>query len=152
MIISVAKIKGPVHRDVVIDRIRGCYDIGSVRGSTRVKVEEAITKSISEGLKTQGSFIWYEDEQLDRKPRSPAGKNMEQVAPRELKETIINVVTRISGAPQKDLINEVARKLGFDRTGGKIVDILITAIAELIGDSKLMESFNMIRANSVRES
>ena len=49
MVTLVADLEGPVHKDVVIERIRRCYGIGRVRGSTRHNVERVIQLAQSSG-------------------------------------------------------------------------------------------------------
>ena len=48
------------------------------------------------------------------------------------------------GANRRDLVNEVARKLGFNRTGGRISEILDNIVQELLDEGKLGESFGNI--------
>jgi len=48
------------------------------------------------------------------------------------------------GAPRRDLVIEVARNLGFNRTGGRISEIIDNVVQELLDEGKLGESFGNI--------
>ena len=148
MIDAIAKLEGPVHQDVVIDRIRECYDMGNVRGSTRTKVEQAIETAISSQVKGDGSFIWSNNNQLKRKPRQAADGNIEHVPPGELELIVIATAGNISGAPRQDLVVEVARNMGFSRTGARITDRLNAVVDELLDNGRLVELFGNIRPPS----
>ena len=145
MINAVAETEGPVHKEVVVDRIRECYDMGNVRGSTRIKVERAIETAIISRVKGDGSFIWSNNNQLKRKPRQPVDGNIEHVPPGELEQIVISTAENISGAPRQDLVVEVSRNMGFSRTGARITDRLNTVMDELLDNQRLVERFGNVR-------
>ncbi len=130
----------------VIERIRQYYDMGHVRSSTRDNIDQAIQAACKNGkVKNNGAFIWILDEQLHRAPRLPVDGNIEHIPPTELKTIIITIVKAMLGIPQSDLMVDVARRLGFNRTGGRITEILNDIIRELLNQGKLIESFGMVR-------
>ena len=45
-IAEIARIEGPVHTDVVIDRLRESYRLGRVKGSTRTRIQRSIANAI----------------------------------------------------------------------------------------------------------
>lgn len=145
MIVAVAKVEGSVHKDVVIDRIRECYGMGNVRGSTRTKVERAIEQALSSLVKGDGTFIWSDNTQLERMPRQPVDGNLDHVPSGELGQIVVATATLLSGAPRRDLIVEVAKRMGFNRTGSRIMDRLNSVITELLSSGRLVESFGNIR-------
>lgn len=49
------------------------------------------------------------------------------------------------GMARQDLVVEVARRLGFSRTGSRITEVVDSAIQDLIDKGKLVESFGMLR-------
>jgi hypothetical protein len=144
-VVAIAEIEGPVHREVVVERIRQGYEIGRVRGSTRDNVEEAIQSAIVKGMvRKSGNFIWSRDAQLQRPPRIPVDGNVEHIAPTELEVVTIAVAGAMFGIPRADLIVEVARRLGFSRTGGRITEVLEDTISRLLDSGRLAESFEMV--------
>ena len=147
IISQVAETEGPVHKDVVIERVRQYYSMGHIRGSTRAKIEKVITNAckISRAICSSGDFIWLRDDQLRRPPRMPVDGNIEHIPPSELKVIILMLVKASFGVPQVDLVVDVARKLGFSRTGDRIEEIIIHAIKELLSKGQLVESFGTLQ-------
>lgn len=143
----VAEIEGPVHKDVVIERIRTRYGLGRVRGSTRERVEDAIGAAVRGGLvKGDGMFVWSRDEQLYRTPRQPADGNIEHVPSTELKTIVLATARVMFGIARQDLVVETARRLGFARTGTRITEVIDAAVQDLIDEGKLVESFGKLRS------
>jgi very-short-patch-repair endonuclease/DNA polymerase III delta prime subunit len=149
LIIRVAEVEGPVHRGVVIDRIRQCYGSGPIRGDARDWAESAILSAQQGGsVQGDGTFIWLRDDQLGREPRRPVDGNIEHVPPIELKAIVLATAKALFGVPRHDLVIEVARRLGFSRTGGRITAVLDRIVQELLKESQLVESFGMVHAPS----
>jgi hypothetical protein len=146
MISRVAEDEGPVHKDVVIERIRLRYNLGRVRGSTRERVEDTIRVAVGGGrVKSDGTFIWSRDEQLNRAPRQPVDSNIDHVPPTELKAIVLATAKVMFGIARQDLVVEAARRLGFARTGSRINEVVDAAVQDLLDERKLVESFGMLR-------
>jgi very-short-patch-repair endonuclease len=146
LVSQIAGVEGPVHEDVVIERIRLRYGRGRVRGRTRDNLNDAIQATVREGrVKRDGTFIWAQDDQLSRLPRQPVDGNIEHVPPGELKEVILSTSKVTFGATRQGLVVETARQLGFDRTGSRISEVIETTIQELLDEGRLVESFGMLR-------
>jgi hypothetical protein len=138
-------MEGPVHKDVVIERIRQCYKMGRIRGSARDNVEQAIRSAQSSNIvRGDGTFIWLQDDQLRRPPRVPVDGNIEHAPPNELKAVTVAVAGAMFGIPRPDLIVEVARRLGFNRTGGRISEVIEKVVQEFLTEGFLLESFGMV--------
>ena len=145
IITEIARIEGPVHKDVVIERIRVCYQLGKVVSTTREKVEAAIRLATKiKRVIGNEEFIWFEEEQLNRSVRYPVDGNIEHISPMELKSVTLMVAKLMFGIPQNELITEIARLLKFNRTGVRIVEVLGKTIEGLIHEGFLVESFGMI--------
>ena len=145
IITQIARIEGPVHKDVVIERIRICYQLGKVMGTTREKVETAIRLAKKNNhVMGSGDFIWFEEEQINRPVRYPVDGNIEHISPIELKSVTLTVAKAMFGIPQNDLITEVARLLKFNRTGVRITEVIGKTIEDLLSEGLLVESFGML--------
>ena len=145
MAASVAKFEGPVHPDIVIERIRECYGIARVRGSTRDHVAYALQQAVEEkSLLSQDGFLYADRKQLSREPRAIGDNNIDQVSSSELTTLIVRVAGMFRG-PRGQLITEVARVLGFARTGQRIVERLNELIDSLLSDGRLEETRGIIR-------
>ena len=149
MIKRVAQVEGPVHVDIVIERIRVHYQLSRVRGSTREKVINAIDRAAREGLvKKEENIIWTEDDQLDQPPRLPAQekvqRSIELIPTGELRTAILFSVKEIFGGSREDVVFKTARNLGYQRTGPSISKILDEIITQMLERGDLGESFGMI--------
>ncbi len=153
LIIRIATVEGPVHKDVVIERIRNCYGIGRVGSGNRDKIEKTIIRAQTNGaiggdMKAgepgSGSFIWVGDEQLRRVPRSCVDNDIGHVPPTELKTIMVAIAGAEFGVPRGALMTAVTRKMGFERTGSRITEQLEKIIQELLEEGRLVESFGMI--------
>ena len=82
---------------------------------------------------------------MKHKPRQAADGNIEHVPPDDLELIVIATAENISGAPRQDLVVEVARNMGFSRTGGRISDRLNAVLDALLDTQRLVESFGNIR-------
>ena len=147
LIARIADVEGPVHREVVIERLRLCYGLGRVRGTTRDHVERAITLAKRRGqIQGDSTFIWSREEQLRRAPRMLVDGNIDHVPPNELKALVLETARVVFGVPRRDLVIETARMIGFSRTGGHITEVLDRFVIKLLDEGKLTESFGMIHA------
>ena len=142
---DIAKIEGPVHRDVVIDRLRKSYRLERVKGSTRARVQKSISDAIRRKIiKGDRRFIWSKDSQLSRPPRKAPDGNFEHIAPTELRVIVLTTADLAFGSTQHELAVETARMLGFTRTGKRIADAVKLTIQQLLLEGKLKESFGHI--------
>ncbi len=57
---------------------------------------------------------------------------------------MLAVTKALFGLRRQALITEVTRTLGFNRSGGRITDLLGSTIQELINEGRLVESFELI--------
>ncbi len=129
----------------MVDRIRQCYGLGRVRGSTREHVERAIDIARRD-LRVQGDglFIWLRDDQILREPRNPVDGNIEHYPPSAIGVIVIRTAKIMFGATRRDLLIESARTLGFSRTGDRITEVIDNVIQSLLDEGKLGKSFGNI--------
>jgi very-short-patch-repair endonuclease len=149
MISEIVQTEGPVHVDIVVERIRHYYGLGRVRGATREHLMSAIERAARSGLvKKQGDFIWSNYAQLAQPPRASgsgaAARSIEQIHPDELKQALLLTVASIFGGSRDDVVSQTARNLGYQRTGPSIKQVLETAIDQMLESGDLVESFGMI--------
>jgi ribosomal protein S19E (S16A) len=144
-IAEIARIEGPVHRDVVIDRIRKSYGLERVRGSTRTRVQKSISNAVRRKIvKGDKRFIWFKNSQLSRSPRKAPDENFDHIAPMELRAIVLRTADLSFGSTRHELVVQTARILGFTRTGKRINGVVNDTIQQLLSDGKLKESFGNI--------
>ena len=152
MAAAVAKVEGPVHPDIVMERIRERYAVSRLRGSTRASVEYALRLAVKENrIRLKDGFLYAEADQLSREPRSLVDNNIDHAPPSELRTLIIRVADAFRG-PRDHLVAETAKALGFTRTGQRIVERLNNLIDALLREERLEESGGIIRAPRSRRA
>ena len=145
-IIKVVQVEGPVHREVVLNRLRECYYPD--RFTRRVKREVAflIDEEVQNGtIQGSGDFLWMDPDQLAQGPRTLGDRTVEQIPPTELSQVVIDAANALFGSPRSELAKEVARKYGFARTGSKIASAIDTSVQQLLDSGQLVEEFGKIR-------
>ena len=147
LIQNVAEVEGPVHKDVVIERLRRSYGVTRVVARARDRIEYEIGQALRRSeIHEDEEFIWLGEGQLERAPRLPVDGKIEHVPPSEIKAVILGIVRSGFGIPRNDISPEVARRLGFNRTGKRIAEVTEAAIQALLSDDSLIESYGRVHA------
>ena len=136
----VASFEGPVHVDLVVERIRDRYGLGRAGSRIQERIEQGVRAAIrSGGVVRDGQFAEARFIRLpggDAVPRRPPpdapARRIEHVADSEIAAGILLTVQRLYGAGRDDLITETARQFGYGRTGpvireriGRVADALL---------------------------
>ncbi len=158
LITEVVRVEGPVHRDVVLERVRRRFRASRMRGATRQRFLSAIRAAAhvslswlpeeSAGATAQYMFLIDPAASESITPRAPIDgatrRRIEHISLAELKAGILKCADLLYGAGRDDLIAETARQFGYRRTGkdiasriGKAVDQLIHA-GKLTGDAQML--------------
>ena len=82
---------------------------------------------------------------MQRSPRRPVDGNIEHVPQTELKAITLSVLKTLFGAARQELVVETARRLGFDRTGRRITQVLDDIVQGLLDEEMIVESFGMVQ-------
>ena len=146
-IIKVVQVEGPVHWEVVLNRLRECYY--PARFTRRVKhgIAVLIDEEIQSGtIQESGDFLWENPGQLAQGPRTLGDRTIEQIPPTELSQVVIDAANALFSSPRSELAKEVARKYGFTRTGTKIASAIDASVQRLLDSGQLVEEFGKIRA------
>lgn len=114
----------------------------------RLLVNKAQGVPFLEGTCKKKPYVWLQEEQLHRKLRRPPDRNIEHIPPTELRAIVAAVTGALFGSGRKTLITEVARTLGFNRSGGRITEVLDKALQGLLNEGELVESFDMIHVTA----
>jgi hypothetical protein len=145
---AIAETEGPVHIDVVFERLRGWWSIGRVSVRVRENVERAIRRS---SLVRDGDFIDIEGRVVS-KVRRPAGdvvRRGEQVHVEELALAVLLLVRDAGGAPRSEVIQGVARLFGWARTGATVDRRISEGVAEMVARGALVEEDGHLRGTTV---
>ena len=145
-LIRVVQIEGPVHREVMLNRLRECYYPARLTGTVKSRIGVLINDEVRRGnIQESGEFLWSNPDQLARGPRTLGDRTIEQIPPTELGPVVIDAARALFGSPRSELAKEVARKYGFARTGAKIASAIDASVQQLLDSGQLVEEFGKVR-------
>ena len=123
----VVETEGPVHIDLVVERIRKRYSMGRAGSRIRERIERGVAdavrrRSIDKGRGRDQGFLRIPGRPATprRPPAGGAVRKIEHIADSELDAGIQLVFDRLYGCERNDLIEQAARQFGFKRTGHHI--------------------------------
>ena len=145
-IIKVVQVEGPVHREVVLNRLRECYYPDRFTRRVKHGIAVLIDEEVQRGtIQETGEFLWTNPDQLAQGPPTLGDRTVEQIPPTELSQVAIDAATALFGSPRSELAKEVARKYGFARTGTTIASAIDASVQRLLDSGQLVEEFGKIR-------
>lgn len=133
MVESVVREEGPVHTDVVVNRIRDAWGMGRAGGRIRAAVEDAIALVVrSKRVRRSGEFLFAADAPIVARDRSNAAdvRKPDWVAPEEIEEAIVQIVRRNLGVKPSELATAVTKLLGFTSTTQAWRDLTMAQVAK----------------------
>ena len=146
-VIKVVQVEGPVHREVVLNRLRECYYPARLTRRVKHGIAVLIDGEVQRGtIQESGDFLWVNPDQLAQGPRTLGDRTIEQIPPAELNQVVIDAANALFGSPRSELAKEVGRKYGFARTGTKIASAIDASVQRLLDSGQLVEEFSKIRA------
>jgi len=153
MLVEIIKIEGPVHLDVVMERLREIYGIGRVHAGTRDKVKRALVTASARNRKSHEwdpnvSFFWDSESQLYRLPRKPqpgdTPRSIQHIFQGEIRAAIQSTLKETFGGDKASVIAGTARNLGYARSGSAIQETIGTLVDEMILLGEINSSFNQL--------
>lgn len=133
---EIAAIEGPVHIDIVHQRLRDAWNIGRVGSKIRANIDAAIRRA---KVVRDGDFIDIPNRPVTsvRLPTDDVQRKIEQVHGRELELAITNLVKSAGTVNQDDLTIAVARLYGWHRRGSEISARLTAIINRMRAEGTL---------------
>lgn len=128
---AIVAVEGPVHMDLVDQRLREAWQIGRIGNLIRPMIERGILQA---AVRRDGDFLLPEDGPETFPTRMhdvDTKRDIRHIHPGELEETAYRVV-RDAGAITLDaLITSTARHLGFARVGEDVRSAITGAVRSL---------------------
>jgi hypothetical protein len=111
---QIATVEGPVHMDVVLQRVRDAWNIGRAGSKIRANIDAAINLA---HVVRDGDFIDVPGRLVAsvRVPSDEVQRKVEQVADSELDLAITNLVKSGGTVNHDDLMTATARIYGWNR-------------------------------------
>lgn len=137
LVATVVQSESPVHSSEVERRI------SQASGSKKVSLEGAIAHAIKAGSVMQrGEFLWHPEMQeppvRNRLKLMPQSRRLEFVAPEEISQAILQIVTNSCGIARSEIPAVACRTLGFVRTSEEMYAIMETQIEQMLEEGTLV--------------
>lgn len=153
LVTKIVEAEGPVHIDVVIDRIRRHYGAGragsQIHAAIMLAAHSATTGNGVSWIRPNGSrwtpsFLDVSARPSRPQPRGPAEdgyvRPIEHIWPGEIEAGLLQVVEISFGISRDDAVVAVARAFGYARVGVKIREAISSAIESLLAAREIAET------------
>lgn len=119
MVTDIVQVEGPIHADEVARCVAVAYGLGRagvrVQGKVHIAVQQAVKQAFVE---QRGEFLWPAGMSVPPvRQRSYGAKGIALVSLEEIGEAAWQLLKAQFGMTYEDLVVQVARLLGFQRTG-----------------------------------
>lgn len=137
--VDMAFAEGPVHIDLIHQRVRAAWDIGRISYKVRDNIDAAI--HLAE-VTREGDFIDLPDRPVDqvRVPANDVARKIDWVHNDELRLAFTFLLRDAGATPRDDLIVAVSRVFGWSRTGTDIGRRLNDTLDDLLNSGAVTSS------------
>lgn len=134
LVSTIVEIEGPIHQDLIIERLRIAYNSGRVRGTTRDSLLTNLRLVVRNGpVEAADDFYWIND-QIDfteSAPRRAGDRAVDQIHANELMAAVSAASKSMFGGGDEDVLRATVTQFGWARTGPKIRSILTGVIEQM---------------------
>lgn len=139
---ALVRREGPVHRDVVYERLREWWSIGRVGAKIKANIERAIDHA---DVRVDGDFlVGGADLRFARTPDDGVKRKAEYVHVDEIAVAVSGTVQDAGAASREEIVQSVARVFGWTRTGGNVSRGIGNAVDDLVRAGALTEKGSML--------
>lgn len=141
---EVVRVESPVHFDEVADRITDALRIARVGSRIRRTLEAAAKLCRSQGLiRIEGDFLWAAEMTVppvrDRSGLPAASREIETIAPEEVREAVLRVVISSHGIAADQIATEVSRLFGYARLTSAVRGPIDAVVREMVAAGGVRE-------------
>lgn len=155
-VVEVATVETPVHLDDVTKRITDVAGVNRAGRRIRAAVDAGCGRAERESrIVRRGDFIWLPDMTAaplrDRSELPDSSKKAERIAPEELEEAIVKVVSESYGMQRYEIPPAVLRLLlGFRRATKKASGMVSTVVDGMVDSGRLSEDGGHVTTGGVQ--
>ena len=153
LVTRIVDAEGPIHIDLVIERVRGYYGASRAGKQIQAAILQAAEseardgricwRTLPRGLQMK-SFLDMSDRPDRPEPRGPEPdgsiRSIEHVWAGEIEAGLIRVVESSYGVFREDAIVATARAFGYERVGWKIQQSITEAVERLLRSGEIVET------------
>lgn len=130
--------EGPIHIQLVHERLRDWWSVGRVGSKIRANIELAIADS---EVGRDGDFLVHASGRVSkvRVPGAVVARKVEHVHLGELALAVVHTVRDVGAVPREEVVPSIARIFGWARTGAIVGQRVNDAIDLLVGRDLVTE-------------
>jgi len=135
VITHIVNTESPTHKETIYRYLAPLFGREKVTKVVTNSVDYIVQKYCTGRFVVNGDFFWSNSMQTPVFRVPAAGstpRDIKQIAPDEIAEGMRMIVGRAIGIEKTELFQEVARALGFERTGEIITSVLMVAFNQLL--------------------
>jgi hypothetical protein len=140
---ALVQVEGPVHLDMVSERIREWWSVGRVTARLKDNIDLAITKA---GLVRDGDFVDVQGRTVTKVRSRDHNRKPDQVHLDEFALAAEMLVRDVGGASRSEVVNAIARQFGWTRTGAIVDQRVNAAVDRAVVRGVLAESGDTLSA------
>lgn len=131
--------EGPIHIDLVLERLRDWWGIGRIGHNIRANIDRAIFQA---NVIRSGDFLTARDATVSevRTPTSGCSRKVDQIHSDEIALAVVMLLRDVGAAGYAEVLQSVARLYGWARTGAVVDRRISGVIDDLIRDGDLAMS------------
>jgi hypothetical protein len=140
LVAEVVEVEGPIHEEELVRRIAAAYGLGRAGLQVQGRVHVAVEKSAEDqGIERRDEFVWPFGMTVPPvRHRSGDGKDIALVSLEEIGEAAWHLLKAQFDMSHEDLVAQVGRLLGFQRTGRLVEARVREAINREVRDGRIV--------------
>jgi hypothetical protein len=140
---AVVEEEGPVHDQVLQDRLREASGVARVGSRIRETIERAVRQAERAGdVEVRGDFLWPPNQaSAPVRHRGPSvDVDIDHVPEAEIRAAVRTVLERQYATPRDGLVRQTGRLLGWERTGSRLQGRVGSVIEAMLREGELVEA------------
>lgn len=138
-VLDVVRVEEPIHKELLLKRLRDTSNVGKVGSRIRKTVDRAIKLA---SVEVEGDYLWASSSRkIEVRRANPfENRDISQIALEELREAVLATVRHATGITQSELIQSVRQIYGWKRSGSQIESQISQEIDFLLDCGHVLES------------
>jgi hypothetical protein len=144
-IAALVNTEGPIHHDVLVERLKEIHSVGRAGSNVQSNIELALRSAERARTITRdarSTFYSVPDNRLEsfRLPTESVRRPVEHIAPAEISLAVLYLVEDQFGVVEESLPTAVARLFGIDRLRSEGAEIIRRVVQGLVSKGALRRS------------
>jgi hypothetical protein len=155
MLAEVAMVEGPIHLDLAAKRLADRWGLQRIGGRMLDAVNQVSRVLVAKGYcERRGEFLWPKRDEFKLQVRRPLPdqpdtfRQVEHIPHEEIELAMSRIVRPALSLAEEELVTQVARVFGFDRTGSRIRAAVTEALERAVRSGSLIRRGDRLSSGS----